>query len=420
LQEQGAQIMIGHAAENLPAEASLVVYSSAVPSENPEFQEARLRGIPIVRRAEVLAELMRLKYGVAVAGSHGKTSTTSMVGAILEEAGLDPTVVIGGIVKSIGTGGKLGKSNYLVAESDESDRSFLILKPTVAVVTNIDKEHLQAYKSLEDLEHSFEKFINAVPFYGLAVLCADDPKVSDLAARYTKRMMTYGMSPQADIRADNVVQQRSTTSFDVLVRNEFRFRIDLPLPGRHLMVNSLAAIAVAMEFGVSDAQIVSGLNSFAGVGRRLETIGVVQGVTVVDDYGHHPTEIKASIQALRDGFGSELNRLHVVFQPHRYSRTQDSFVDFIQSFRECDRLITTEIYSAGESPIEGISGQVLSDAINHPEKEFCSTLDECRTAITQGLSQGDVVLCCGAGSIGGFAQTIVADLEKSLTSERAA
>lgn len=420
LQGQGAEINVGHKADNLPETASLLVYSSAVDMENPEIAEALRRGLPIVRRAEVLAELMRMKYGVAVAGSHGKTSTTSLVGAILEEAELDPTVIIGGIVKSIGTGGKLGKSNYLVAESDESDRSFLILRPTIAIVTNIDKEHLQAYSSLEELEQSFEKFVNSVPFYGLAVLCIDDAKVRDLASRYKKRMVTYGLSPLADVQARNIVHEPRVTSFDVYIQDELRFRVNLPLPGTHLMVNSLAAIAVAIEFGISDEKIKAGLDNFAGVGRRLETVGVANGVTVIDDYGHHPTEIKASIQAIRDAFGDKLGKLHVIFQPHRYSRTQDCFIDFLQAFRECDRLVVSEIYSAGEEPIEGLSGKVLADAINHSTVEFYPSLDECQIAATQGLAPNDVVLCSGAGSIGGFAQALLTKLQEKEASFKAA
>jgi UDP-N-acetylmuramate--alanine ligase len=400
LRERGATISLGHAPENLPLGASLVVYSSAVSLDNPELVEARRRELPVIRRAEVLAELMRLKYGVAVAGSHGKTTTTSMTATILEVGGLDPTVIIGGQVKSIGTGGKLGKGSVLVAESDESDRSFLLLKPTVAVVTNIDSEHLNAYASLTDLEESFEKFIEAVPFYGLAVLCIDDPKVRDLAHRCKSRKVTYGISPDADIRAENITTSKTTTSYDVVRGNKVLARIHLPMLGKHIAINSLAAIAVALEFEVSIDTIVMALNEFEGVGRRLEVIGEAQGVTVINDYGHHPTEVKATIGAIRAGWGDALRRFHVVFQPHRYSRTRDCFAQFLDAFHDCDALYLTDIYSAGEPPLEGITSEILSQAMQHQSCTYIGAYDTAVATVTPELKEGDVLLCLGAGSIG--------------------
>lgn len=408
LERLGAKIRRGHAAEHLPADCSLVVYSSAVVDSNPELAEARRRGLPVVRRAEVLAELMRLKYGVAVAGSHGKTTTTSMTAAVLEEGGLDPTVIIGGQLKAKDSGSRLGKSDYLVAETDESDRSFLLLKPTVAVVTNIDAEHMTAYSSFADLEESFARFVDAVPFYGLAVLCCDDLKVRALADRYQRRQVRYGLALDAEIRAENIVCGKWCTEYDVLRCGEKIARIRLPLPGRHLMLNSLAAIAVGLEFGVPVPRIVSALESFSGVQRRLEQVGQPHGIPVISDYAHHPTEVKASLRAVREGWGDELGRLHVIFEPHRYSRTRDCFVEFLEAFVDCDRLILTEIYSAGEEALEGVSGRSLCDAIARPKPLFAPEYDAALALLLQEVRPGDVVVCMGAGSIGAFAHKAAA------------
>jgi UDP-N-acetylmuramate--alanine ligase len=412
LRQLGAEVFEGHAAEHLPEGASLLVYSSAIEPTNPEIIEAERRGLPIVRRAEVLAELMRLKYGVGVAGSHGKTTTTSMTAAILERGGLDPTVVIGGQVKSIGSGGKLGRSDYLVAETDESDRSFLLLRPTIAVVTNIDAEHLSAYASLAELEESFAQFVRSVPFYGLAVLCVDDPRVRDLAERYRGRKVTYGLAPQAQLRALHIEPRRGGTSFDVVRNGETLTRVNLPMLGRHIVVNSLAAIAVGLEFGIPSETIAQALGEFSGVKRRLEVLGEFGGVTVVNDYGHHPTEVKATIQAVRAGWGNELRRLHVVFQPHRYTRTRDCFVMFLDAFGDCDRLTVTEIYAASEPPIEGITGEALAGAIAHPAARYIKDFDEVLASLVSEVAPGDVIVCLGAGSIGGFAERLASELTK--------
>ncbi|NLF24755.1 MAG: UDP-N-acetylmuramate--L-alanine ligase [Deltaproteobacteria bacterium] len=411
LAELGAEIHLGHAAENLPEGCSLVVYSSALQRDNVELVEAERRGLPVIPRAEVLAELMRLKYGVAVAGSHGKTSTTSMIAAVLERAGLDPTVIIGGVVKTRGWGGKLGKGDFLVAEADESDRSFLLLKPTVAVVTNIDAEHLQAYKSLSDLEQSFAQFVEAVPFYGLAVLCVDDHRVRDLAQAYRRRKVTYGFAPDAQLRLSNLSYSKNVTSYDVIWRDELLSRVELPLPGRHFALNSLAAIAVAMEFGVSMDLIKSALASMPGVERRLEIVGEEGGVTVINDYAHHPTEIKASLRAVQDGWKNEMGRLHVVFQPHRYTRTRDCFVDYLESFSDADHLIVTDIYPASEAPIEGVSAEQLCRAMVHPHLEHIGKVDEVAAVLLPQLSPTDVVVCMGAGSIGTLAAKLLEALK---------
>lgn len=408
----GAQIFCGHASSNVPESASLVVYSSAVRLDNVELLEAKTRGIPVIRRAEVLAELMRLKYGVAVAGSHGKTTTTSMVAEIMEAGRFDPTVIIGGQVRSRGTGSRLGRGDFLVAETDESDRSFLLLKPTIAIVTNIDAEHLNAYASLSELEESFERFVSAVPFYGLAILCCDDRRVRDLAARYPGRKILYGLSPDADLSAREIRLEHMRSHFEVW-RNDCKLaEVALPLPGRHMAVNALGAIAVGLELGISPDIISAALSQFSGVKRRSEIVGEVGGVCVVSDYGHHPTEIKATLRALREGWAGQPGRLHVVFQPHRFTRVRDCFVDFLDAFHDCDNLVATEIYSASEEPIEGVTGRSLFEALSHSHKEFIPAIEEVTAFLVPKLEAGDMVVCCGAGSIGSLPATLIEELKK--------
>lgn len=406
LKQLGARIYIGHAKENLADDASLLVYSSAVSGSNPELQEATRRGLPVIRRAEVLAELMRLKYGVAVAGSHGKTTTTSMTAAVLEAGGLDPTVIIGGQVKSLGCGSRAGKSDYLVAEADESDRSFLLLKPTVAVVTNIDAEHLVAYSSLKELEQSFEQFIRAVPFYGLAVLCADDLKLCDIASRLKGRVLSYGVSPSAELRAADFSYQRDRTSCQVYYHDHALFRLDMPVIGDHLLINALAALAVGLEFGVKQEVIKEALSCFSGVARRLEVVREQGGITVINDYAHHPTEIKATLRALKMARQDQQGRLLVVFQPHRFSRTKDCFFTFLDAFDLADHLFITDIYPAGEEPIPGVTSEALCAAIKQPNKQYVPTLEELLAVLPSRLEQGDLVACLGAGTVGAFSRTL--------------
>lgn len=402
----GAKITFGHFADNIPEACSLVVRSSAVRMDNPEVLTANERALPIVPRAEVLAELMRLKYGVAVAGSHGKTTTTSMIGEVLEKGGLDPTLIIGGQVQATGSGGRLGRGEFLVAETDESDRSFLLLKPTVAVVTNIDSEHLEAYGSFQELEECFEQFICAVPFYGLAVLCVDDPNVRKLSARYHRRKTTYGLCADADIQARNLIFKRTSTSFELTRLNGELGLVELPMLGRHMVANCLAAIAVGLEFGVPLEKITQALSAFSGVKRRLEVVAQVDGITLMNDYGHHPTEIKATLAAIRANY-TEIGKLRVIFQPHRYSRTRDCFSEFVTAFQNCDELVVTEIYGAGENPIEGIDGQSLFEAIDHPAKRYITQLEEIPSYINSTHGINDVVLCLGAGSIGMLPEEIL-------------
>jgi UDP-N-acetylmuramate--alanine ligase len=412
LEQLGAQVCIGHAASNIPQSASLVVYSSAITGTNPEIREAKKRKLPIVRRAEVLAELMRLKYGVGVAGSHGKTTTTSMCSVILDAAHLDPTVVIGGQVKALGTGGRLGKGDFLVAETDESDRSFLLLKPTVAIVTNIDDEHMNAYRSRRDLEESFNRFVQSVPFYGLAILCVDDPVVRQIASRLKRRVLTYGFSLDADLQAVNIEATPQGMYFDVVRKGEQLGRFSLPMWGRHLVQNSLAAIGVGLEFTVNIDTIRSALSTFGGVKRRLEVVGEASGVTVMTDYGHHPTEIRATLRAIRECRASESGRVFTVFQPHRYSRTQQSWNEFLSVFSETDHLVITDIYAASEKPIEGITSEAFFEAVVHPAKEFVPNVEDSVAALIPQLRAGDFVLCLGAGSVGSMPEKFLAALQE--------
>lgn len=420
LEKLGAKVFIGHAATHVPPTASLVVYSSAVTSSNPEVREAKRRKIPVVRRAEVLAELMRLKYGVGVAGSHGKTTTTSMCGAILDAAELDPTVVIGGQVKALGTGARLGRGEYLVAETDESDRSFLLLKPTVAVVTNIDNEHMSAYRSRQDLEASFRQFIESVPFYGLAILCVDDPTVRLMASECKRRVLTYGFSTDADLYATNVRAARDGMRFEVVYRGAHLGAFLLPMLGRHLVQNSLASIAVGLEFGISIEVIRQALAGFGGVKRRLEIIGEVGGVTIMSDYGHHPTEIRATLRAVRECLGSSISRLVVLFQPHRYSRTKDCWQEYLSCFKDADHLVLTDVYAASEIPVEGVSGEALSKAVDHPSVEFVASIEEAPSKLVPSLAPGELLLCLGAGSVGLMPERFVEILSGSAAVKQSA
>jgi UDP-N-acetylmuramate--alanine ligase len=409
----GAEIAIGHRSENVPSAASLVVYSSAVTQSNPEMREARRRKIPIVRRAEVLAELMRMKYGVGVAGSHGKTTTTSMSAAILDAAKLDPTVVIGGQVKSLGTGGRLGKGDFLVAETDESDRSFLLLKPTIAVVTNVDDEHLNAYRSRKDLEGAFSKFVDSIPFYGLAILCIDDPTVKRIAADCSRRVVTYGFSVEAQLRAVSVKASADGMEFGVVYRGAQLGVFRLPMLGRHLVQNCLAAIAVGIECGVSIDVIRNALAAFGGVKRRLEVVGQCRGVTVMNDYGHHPTEIRATLRAVRECFATTMNQLVVLFQPHRYTRTEGCWNEYLTCFSDADALVLSDIYAASEAAIPGITGESLCRAVEHASKVYLPQIDEAPQLLLSMLKPGDVVVCQGAGSVGLMPERILSALEQS-------
>jgi UDP-N-acetylmuramate--alanine ligase len=395
----GARIYEGHAAANI-AEAQVVVTSTAVKADNPEVVQARRQGVPVIPRAEMLAELMRLKYGVAVAGSHGKTTTTSMVAMILDKGGLDPTVVVGGRVGTLGSGAKLGKGEFMVAEADESDRSFLKLTPTVAVVTNIDREHLDTYKDLADVQEAFLNFVNKVPFYGAAVLCLDDPAVQDILPRVERRIVTYGVSRQAEVSARDVVLGPMGSTYTACSGNAVLGSIELPVPGHHNVLNSLAAVAVGLDLGVPFAAVKEGLASFTGVDRRFQLRGEAGGITVIDDYGHHPTEIRATLETLRGRAGTR--RTVVLFQPHRYTRTMHLWDDFCRAFHLADLVVLVDIYPAGEEPIQGISSETLADAIGRKGHRHVVYGGDMRAAVEHLLGEvreGDVVLTLGAGSV---------------------
>jgi UDP-N-acetylmuramate--alanine ligase len=395
----GARIYEGHAAANI-AEAQVVVTSTAVKADNPEVMQARRQGLPVIPRAEMLAELMRLKYGVAVAGSHGKTTTTSMIAMVLDKGGLDPTVVVGGRVGTLGSGARLGKGEFMVAEADESDRSFLKLTPTVAIVTNIDREHLDTYKDLADVQEAFLNFVNKVPFYGAAVLCLDDPAVQDILPRVERRVVTYGASRQAEVNARDVVLGPMGSTYTASSGGASLGPIELAVPGHHNVLNSLAAVAVGLDLGVPFAAVQEGLASFTGVDRRFQLRGEAGGVTVIDDYGHHPTEIRATLETLRGRAGTR--RTVVLFQPHRYTRTQHLWDDFCRAFHLADLVVLADIYPAGEEPIDGISSETLADAIGRRGHRHVVYGGNMRAAVEHLVAEvrdGDVVLTLGAGSV---------------------
>lgn len=413
LSSLGAQIFVGHAEAHLAGNPSVVVISTAVKYSNPEVLEARRLNIPVIPRAEMLAELMRMKYGVAVAGTHGKTTTTSMISAVLSAAGLDPTMVIGGRVRALGTNARMGQGGILVAEADESDGTFLLLSPTIAVVTNIDREHMDFYQTMDRLMESFLAFINKVPFYGLAVLCLDHPTVRALLPKVKKRFATYGLSPEADFSARDLKIEAMEVQLSVTYRSKPLGKLRLQLPGRHTATNALAAVAVAQELEIPFARVAEALAAFSGIHRRFEIKGEPRGILVIDDYGHHPVEIQATLQAIRDSWKRPLT---VLFQPHRYSRTQDLFDDFLTCFEAADRLVLTEIYGAGEESIAGVSGESLYQAIKrrgHLEVEFVPDKTEIVSKLVPKLNPGDIVLTLGAGDIYKVGEELVEALERS-------
>jgi UDP-N-acetylmuramate--alanine ligase len=401
LEALGAKIDEGHAAENING-AHVVIRSTAVREENPEIVEARRRSIPVIPRAEMLAELMRLKpHTVAVAGSHGKTTTTSMVATVLAHAGLDPTVVVGGVVGAMGSNARVGKSDLMVVEADESDRSFLMLTPTFAVVTNIDREHMDHYTDMTDVRKCFADFVNKVPFYGAAILCLDDPHVQAVIPEVVRRRITYGLSAQADIAAREVRYDKQFGSvFQVRREGEAVGEVSLQVPGLHNIYNSLAAVAVGLELEVPFDVIAGALSEFAGVNRRFQFKGEAAGVIVVDDYGHHPTEVRATLVAAK--LGSRGRRMVVLFQPHRYTRTQDLMDEFARSFNNADVLMVTDIYAASEDPIEGVSAESLVGAVRrfgHKDARYVGTIEEATQALLEEVRPNDMVITLGAGNV---------------------
>jgi UDP-N-acetylmuramate--alanine ligase len=398
LEALGIRVFVGHLAEQVVG-ADVVVRSSAVEMDNPEVLEAKQRLTPVIPRAEMLAELMRLKYGVAVAGTHGKTTTTSMVATVLARGGLDPTMVIGGRLRSLGSNARLGRGDFLVAEADESDGSFLKLSPTIAVVTTIDEEHLDYYRDLEHIKETFLQFINKVPFYGSAVLCLDQENIQALLPRVEKRFITYGLKGQADLMARDITLKAMRSEFTVLRQQEVLGTLRLQVPGLHNVYNALAAVAVGLDLEIPFPVIREGLEEFTGVDRRFQIKGTVGDILVVDDYGHHPAEIRATLAAAREGFD---RRVVVLFQPHRYSRTQRLLREFFTAFYQADVLLVTEIYAAGEPAIPGVSGRQIAEGVarhGHRDVTFVPEKGQLAAAVLPRLMPGDLVLTLGAGDI---------------------
>jgi UDP-N-acetylmuramate--alanine ligase len=411
LAQLGAKVFLGHAAAHLEG-AHVVVYSSAVSRDNVEVQAARQRQIPAIPRAEMLAELMRLKYGIAVAGTHGKTTTTSMVGAVLAEARYDPTIVVGGRVTSLGSNARLGQGEYLVAEADESDGSFLKLAPTIAVVTTIDAEHLDHYGDLDAIREAFTAFVNKVPFYGAAVLCVDQPNIQMLIPKLEKRIVTYGLEPNADLVARHVRLAGMTSRFEVFQRDARLGECALQVPGLHNVLNALAAVGVGLDVDVPFATIQRALAGFSGVQRRFQVRGRAREVTVVDDYGHHPTEIRATLAAAKAGFDC---RVVTVFQPHRYTRTHLLLQEFLTAFNQADVLVVLDIYAAGEPAIPGVTAAALADGIRAHGHRDVTYLGADRPRILDHLCEvtrpGDLVLTLGAGDVGQLGPELLRRLE---------
>ncbi|WP_109488825.1 UDP-N-acetylmuramate--L-alanine ligase [Occallatibacter savannae] len=415
LAQLGATIYAGHRAENV-AGATVVVTSSAVLATNPEVVEARAQKIPVIQRAEMLAELMRLKYGIAIAGMHGKTTTTSMVATVLAAGGLDPTVVVGGRVDSLGSNAKLGTTQYLVAEADESDRSFLKLPPILAVVTNLDREHMDCYRDMADVENAYLQFMDKVPFYGAVTACADNAALAAILPRAHRRVFRYGVDAEAEYRLEFLDREKmkaglgSFSCFQVHAPGGVLGPFELHVPGRHNALNATAAVAIAHQLEVKPEQIAAGISSFRGVDRRFQIRGKARGVTVVDDYGHHPTEIRATLAAAREYCRD--GRIHVIFQPHRYTRTRDLLDEFGGAFGDANRVFVLPIYAASEEPLPGITAELLTAKIRESQAEFVADFPSAIAAAAGAAREGDVIMTLGAGSVSQLGPLILAELGK--------
>ncbi|MEA3466215.1 MAG: UDP-N-acetylmuramate--L-alanine ligase [Thermodesulfobacteriota bacterium] len=410
LEELGGTIYSGHATENVQ-DAQVVVTSTAVSADNPEVVEAHRLLVPVIPRAEMLAELMRMKYGIAIAGTHGKTTTTSIVSTLLSQGGIDPTSVVGGRLNAFGSNAKLGQGKFMVVEADESDGSFLKLSPTIAVVTNVDVDHLDYYSSLDEICTVFIDFINKIPFFGLAVLCLDDANIQALLPRVEKRYVTYGLTPQADYRAIDIQYSNGGSEFSVLFRQQDLGRMHLDMPGEHNVLNALAALAVARELDLTSETIRAGFAAFAGVQRRFQ-IKYASEVMVVDDYGHHPVEIKATLAAARNGWD---RRIVAIFQPHRYTRTEALFDDFVTAFYQADYLVVMDVYAAGEAAIEGVDAGSLVQAISkhgHRNVHYCATAQQVVDHLQPLICSGDMVITFGAGSVWQVGEQLIGTLPK--------
>jgi UDP-N-acetylmuramate--alanine ligase len=411
LQSLGATVHVGHAASHV-ANADVVVYSSAIPASNPELVQARARAIPVIRRAEMLAELMRLQDGIAIAGTHGKTTTTSLVATVLRAAELDPTVIVGGKLNVLGSAATLGTGKLLVAEADESDGSFLHLSPVISVITNIDAEHLDFWPDHAAIKDAFVQFANRVPFYGLVVACLDHPHVQDILPRIEKRVVTYGLATQADYCARELSIEGASTRFDLVRRGQLLGRFAVRMPGVHNVLNALATIVVADEIGVEHAVVREALSSFAGVQRRFTVLGERRGITVVDDYGHHPAEIEITLEAARAAYK---RRLVVAFEPHRFTRVHHLFDDFARAFNAADVVLLTDVYAAGEAPIAGADSAHLAEAIaahGHRDVTYVGAQAELVPALLKRSRPGDIIITLGAGSITRTGPELIRALER--------
>jgi UDP-N-acetylmuramate--alanine ligase len=408
----GAAVFIGHAAQNVQSDVDVLVYSSAVPPENPEIREAQKRKIPVIRRAEMLAEVMRLRYGIGIAGTHGKTTTTSMVGLVLIEGGSDPTVIVGGRLRGLaGSNARLGRGDFIVVEADEFDRSFLSITPTIAVLTTLETDHLDCYRDLEDIKAAFVQFAQKVPFYGFVVLCLDEPALQDIMPKLKKKIVTYGLNGQADLQAVDIVHRANRTTFTAVYGGKDLGSIELQIPGKHNVQNALAAVAVGLQLGVPFAKIKTGIERFTGVFRRWEVKAEVGGITVIDDYAHHPTEIRATLAGAKAGWR---RRVVCVFQPHLYSRTRDFYDEFGRAFFNADVLVVTDVYPAREEPIQGISGELIVNAareFGHKQVHYVPDKKNVPAFLMSIKQQGDMIITMGAGDIWKYGEEFVKNLK---------
>jgi UDP-N-acetylmuramate--alanine ligase len=408
----GCPVAIGHGASNVGPDVDVVVYSSAVDPGNPELVEARSRKIPVIRRAEMLAEVMRLKYGIGIAGTHGKTTTTSMVGLVLMEGGLDPTVIVGGRLRGLaGSNARLGKGEFMVVEADEFDRSFLSITPTIAVLTTLETDHLDCYRDLEDIKGAFIQFATRVPFYGFVVLCLDEPALQEILPRLKKKIITYGLTSQADLQAVDIRHREHETTFTVLRDGRELGPVTLQIPGAHNVQNALAAIAVGLELQVPFARAKAGIEKFTGVFRRWEVKAEVRGITIVDDYAHHPTEIRATLSGAKAGWR---RRVVCVFQPHLYSRTRDFYDEFGRSFFNADVLVLTDVYPAREEPIQGVTGELIANAareFGHKQVYYVAEKADVPGFLLDLVQEGDMVITMGAGDIWKFGEEFIRRLK---------
>ncbi len=408
----GATIWIGHDARNVGPDVDVLVYSSAVPPENPELAVAQQRKIPVIRRAEMLAEVMRLRYGIGIAGTHGKTTTTSMIGLVLIEGGIDPTVIVGGRLRGLaGSNARLGKGDFIVVEADEFDRSFLSITPTIAVLTTLETDHLDCYRDLEDIKAAFVQFAAKVPFYGFIVLCLDEPALQDIMPKLKKKIITYGLNGQADLQAVEITHRANTSSFTAVYEGNDLGLIKLQIPGKHNVQNALAAIAVGLQLGVPFAKIKAGIEKFTGVFRRWEVKAEVNGITVIDDYAHHPTEIKATLAGAKAGWR---RRVVCVFQPHLYSRTRDFYDEFGRAFFNADVLVLTDVYPAREEPIQGVSGELIVHAareFGHKQVHYVPDKKNVPAFLMKIKQPGDMIITMGAGDIWKYGEEFVKSLK---------